>query len=111
MAEGAGALDRLLTDYPGVQAVIGVSDLVAFGLLSECQRRGIDVPGRLTIAGFGNYEIGRICVPRLTTLDVHAGRIGTMAASLIARILRDDAGDQPARIEIPADLIVRESSG
>ncbi|WP_294931321.1 substrate-binding domain-containing protein [uncultured Paracoccus sp.] len=110
MAEGADALDRLLALRPTVQAVVCVSDLVAFGLLSACQRRGIAVPGQLAVAGFGNYDIARICVPRLTTTDAHAGRIGSMAAGLILRLLKGEAPETPVRFDVGAELILREST-
>ncbi|MFN4129432.1 MAG: LacI family DNA-binding transcriptional regulator, partial [Paracoccaceae bacterium] len=44
MREGAEAMGRLLETLPDTQAVICVSDLSAFGALTECQRRGVDVP-------------------------------------------------------------------
>ncbi|WP_418024540.1 LacI family DNA-binding transcriptional regulator [Paracoccus sp. TD-10] len=110
MAEGAQALGALLDSQPETRAVVCVSDLVAFGVISECQRRGIGIPGDLAVAGFGNYEIGRISVPRLTTIDVHAGAIGSKTADLIVALLRQDSDAAPARIEIQTDLIVRESS-
>lgn len=111
MAEGAGALDTLLARFPDTQAVVCVSDLVAFGVVSQCQRRGIHVPADLAVTGFGNYEIGRICVPRLTTIDVHAGNIGARTADLIVELLNSDTDPQaPMRTDIQTDIILRESS-
>jgi LacI family gluconate utilization system Gnt-I transcriptional repressor len=54
MREGAEAMGRLLDTLPDTRAVICVSDLSAFGALTECQRRGVDVPGDISIAGFGD---------------------------------------------------------
>ncbi|MFT6532647.1 MAG: LacI family gluconate utilization system Gnt-I transcriptional repressor [Limimaricola cinnabarinus] len=110
MAAGAQALDALLARYPDTDAVIGVSDLVAFGALAECQRRGIEVPGALALAGFGNYEIGAVCAPRLTTVDVHAGRIGAEAAMLVAGLLNGQAAHPPRRVVLPPELIIRETT-
>lgn len=44
MREGAEAMGRLLDDMPDTEGVICVSDLSAFGALTECQRRGVAVP-------------------------------------------------------------------
>ncbi|MGX9848946.1 LacI family DNA-binding transcriptional regulator [Limimaricola litoreus] len=110
MAAGAEALNALLARYPDTEAVIGVSDLVAFGALAECQRRGIAVPGALALAGFGNYEIGAICAPRLTTVDVHAEQIGAEAARLVGGLLSGKARASRRRIEIPPELILRETT-
>lgn len=69
MREGAQAMAGLTAAMPDTETVICVSDLSAFGALTECQRRGIDVPGRIAIAGFGDYEIAPICAPALTTIN------------------------------------------
>ncbi len=109
MREGAVAMGRLIDTLPDTEAVICVSDLSAFGALTECQRRGISVPDRLSIAGFGDYEIGAICVPTLTTVNPFPREIGTQAAALIVGVLqgaRAEAG--PIRIE--PELLVRGSS-
>ena len=108
MREGANAMARLLAEYPDTEAVICVSDLSAFGALTECQRRGVAVPGRIAIGGFGDYEIGGISVPALTTINAQARQIGERTGQLILNLLqnRQDVGD----ITIEPELIVRESS-
>ncbi len=110
MREGAEAMGRLLETLPDTQAVICVSDLSAFGALTECQRRGVDVPGSLWIAGFGDYEIAGIAVPALTTINPFPRDIGTRAAELILDVL-DGRQLTPARIAIFPELLVRHSTG
>jgi LacI family transcriptional regulator, gluconate utilization system Gnt-I transcriptional repressor len=110
MREGAEAMGRLLDAMPDTQAVICVSDLSAFGALTECQRRGIEVPGRLWIAGFGDYEIAGIAVPALTTINPFPRDIGTRTAELILDVL-DGRQDTPARIAISPELLIRQSTG
>ncbi|MBP2551141.1 LacI family gluconate utilization system Gnt-I transcriptional repressor [Neorhizobium galegae] len=111
MREGADAMGRLLDSAPDTEAVICVSDLPAFGALSECQRRSIRVPDQMAIGGFGDYEIGAVCVPSLTTINAFAYDIGRKAAELILAI-RDGKPnvDAPARIVIHPELILRQSS-
>ncbi len=87
MREGAAAMGRLLDTLPSTQAVICVSDLSAFGALTECQRRGVAVPGDIAIAGFGAYEIAGISHPTITTIDPQPRLIGTHAADLILTLL------------------------
>jgi len=109
MRKGADAMGRLLDSNPDTEAVICVSDLSAFGALSACQRRGVAVPERISIAGFGNYEVGAICVPSITTIDPSPRRIGTEAARLLCDLL-DNGETEPRRQEIAPKLILRESS-
>lgn len=99
MREGAAAMAQLLETMPDTQVVIGVSDLVAFGALSECQRRSVRVPEDISIAGFGAYEISALSHPTLTTIDPQPREIGREAANLIIR-LRDLASDSDAPPEI-----------
>ena len=88
--------------------MICVSDLSAFGALTECQRRGVPVPERIAIGGFGDYEIGGISVPALTTIDAQARQIGERTGQLILDLL-DDKQDV-RHVTIVPQLIVRESS-
>jgi LacI family gluconate utilization system Gnt-I transcriptional repressor len=110
MREGAEAMHRLLDSAPDTEAVICVSDLSAFGALSACQRRGVDVPGQISIAGFGNYEVGAICVPSITTIDPLPRQIGAFAAELLCDLLDEKADDMPVRRHILPQLLIRESS-
>jgi len=109
MAEGATSMAELLERLPDTQAVVCVSDLSAFGALTECQRRGIAVPDQVAIAGFGDYEIAAVCVPSLTTVNPFPQRIGLEAAKLILDAL-DNKLDAPATIRIAPELMVRTSS-
>ncbi len=110
MREGAQAMAQLLQDFPDTDAVICVSDLSAFGALTECQRRGIAVPDRIWIAGFGDYEIAAVCFPSLTTVDAFARAIGQRAAEVIRQALAGDL-TLPQAIAITPALIRRQSTG
>jgi len=94
MKSGAEAMVQLLDLHPDTDGVICVSDLAAFGALTECQRRGIDVPGQIAVAGFGAYDIADVSYPTLTTIDPSPTLIGTKVAELVADILRG-AGTLP----------------
>lgn len=110
MREGAEAMGRLLDLQPDTEAVICVSDLSAFGALTECQRRGVDVPARLWIAGFGDYEIAGIAVPALTTINPFPRELGARSAALILDVL-DGRQTGPARIVVSPELLIRQSTG
>lgn len=109
MRAGADAMARLLRDHPDTEAVICVSDLSAFGALTECQRRGVPVPDHISIAGFGDDEIADISVPSLTTINPHPRDIGSQVVALIGDLL-DGKRTDAARIVISPDLILRQST-
>lgn len=84
-SQSCEALVRLVQQYPEVDAVVCVSDLIAFGAIMECQRRGWDVPGRISIAGFGNSEVSMVCNPGITTVAIDVTTMGLE----IGRVLLD----------------------
>ncbi len=88
--------------------MICVSDLSAFGALTECQRRGVDVPGRIRIAGFGDYEIAEVAVPSLTTINPSRAR-SVRTAALILDVI-DGTVTRPEVIRIVPELLIRQST-
>lgn len=111
MREGAIAMADVLERWPDTEAVMCVSDLSAFGALTECQRRGLRVPDDIAIAGFGAYDLAEHAVPSISTIDVSAREIGRLAGDTVVRVL-DSKGKSTVRIvtEIEPRLIVRETT-
>lgn len=112
MQQGAEALASMLEQWPDTEVVICVSDLSAFGALTECQRRGIRVPEDVAIAGFGNYEIAACAHPRITSVDVGCYEIGRLAAQQLAQAINGRRSDPGFRARIVTDckVVQRESA-
>jgi len=113
MAQGAEAIVQLVKQWPEVDAAVCVSDLSAFGALMECQRRGWSVPGRIAVAGFGDFEVARNCHPRITTVAIDCVGIGRAAGELLLRAIeasRDGRRLPPETVLIPFCVEQRESS-
>ena len=110
MRQGANALKQLLRTWPDVDAVMCVSDLLAFGVLSECLRQGIKVPQDLAIAGFGNYDVSECSVPSLTTIDVRARDLGTTAADVVLRCLAERGTPRSKALTVTEMSIVERES-
>jgi LacI family gluconate utilization system Gnt-I transcriptional repressor len=113
MEQGGEAIVHLMSQWPDVDAAVCVSDLSAFGALMECHRRGWAVPGRIAIAGFGDFEVARCSFPRITTVSVDAFEIGRAAGDLLLRAI--EANRQGRRIPpelmlMPFKVIQREST-
>lgn len=86
VAMGGPALSDLLAQQVEMDALYFSNDVLALGALFECQRRGIVVPERLAIAGFGDLDFAASCVPPLTTIRPPREAIGReTAAILLAR--------------------------
>ena len=83
LKSGRRALGELLAAEPDMDAVFCSSDLLALGVLTEAQARGIDVPGRLAVVGFGDLEFAADLHPALTTVRIDSTAIGQQAARFI----------------------------
>lgn len=113
MDHGSVALTQMMAQWPDVDAVACVSDLSAFGALTECQRRGWAVPGRVAIAGFGDFEVARCCHPRMTTVSVDPMGIGRAAGGLLWHAIeaaRAGLRLPPERRLIRYEIIERETT-
>lgn len=106
---GGEALSMLIAAWPNVDAVVCVSDLSAFGALSECHRRGLKVPQNIAIAGFGDFDLSRWSWPKLTTVSVNAIEIGRRSGSILLEALKaPSAHNQIDRVAF--SIIQRETT-
>lgn len=106
---GAQALAVLIERAPDVQAVFAVSDLSAVGVAMECQRRGIAVPDQISIMGFGDFEIGQVINPPLTTIHVDFPALGHKTGELLLELLSSSETAAPYRIDVGLEVIERKS--
>ncbi|WP_419757999.1 LacI family DNA-binding transcriptional regulator [Acidisoma sp.] len=113
MEQGGEAMAQMVASWPDVDAVVCVSDLSAFGALMECHRRGWSVPGRIAIAGFGDFEVARCCHPRMTTISVEPVGIGLAAGDLLWRSITAARGGSRLPVEtisVPYRIMERETT-
>ena len=83
LKSGRSALADLLQRKGGLDAVFCSSDLLALGVLTEAQARGIAVPTELAIVGFGDLDFAADLHPALTTVRIDGAAIGRQAARFI----------------------------
>ena len=82
-ASGERAIRALLALERPPDAVFFVNDVAALGAAQACARMGVSVPGRIAIAGFGDFELATAAHPPLTTVGIPGRQIGETAAHLI----------------------------
>ncbi|WP_050579560.1 LacI family DNA-binding transcriptional regulator [Rhizobium leguminosarum] len=85
---GAEAVRLALASNINVEALTFATDVMAVGGLLECQRRGINVPEQLAIAGFDDLPIAASTNPSLTTVKVDRVGLGRRAAEIIVNRLQ-----------------------
>ncbi len=102
---GRAVAGQLVDSTVGPTAVLCTSDVLAFGVLAELARRGIDVPGQISVTGFDDVPdaVGR----SLTTVAQPMHDKGYRAASMV---LDRMAGDPVQRLILPTRLVVRSTT-
>ncbi|MDO9572138.1 MAG: LacI family DNA-binding transcriptional regulator [Hydrogenophaga sp.] len=109
MRLGGELLQDLLRNHLDVDAVFFCNDDLAQGALLAALRLGIDVPGRLAVAGFNDLSGSDQMVPPLTTVRTPRGTIGEASARMLLGLMR---GELPAQhsLDLGFELVVRGSS-
>lgn len=106
--DGRAALARLLESGATPDAIFCSNDLLACGALLEARTRGLDVPGDLAIAGFGDNSMMRELSPGITTITGDVRELGRLAGEMLAARL-DGGQPEQAQIVLPLYLISRGS--
>ena len=94
MSSGAALATHHADVLRTLDAIVCVSDPVAFGAVTALQSLGMRIPDDIAVTGFGDFEISRISRPSITTLDVGAEQIGALTGKLASEILLDNLQDQ-----------------
>ncbi len=108
--EGGLMAAEVLREKPPT-AVVAYNDLMALGILHGFKRAGLRVPEQVSVVGFDDILISRLCAPTLTTVSTPSRQMGITAVGNVLAMIR---GAKPAATEamvMPVQLKVRESTG
>ena len=109
LGNGRAALRELLASHPQADVVYCSSDVLAQGVLTEAQARGLQVPADLAVMGFGDMSFAQHLHPALSTVHIDGDAIGRQAAIFVVdRIEGRDVG-APIR-DIGFRLVERAST-
>jgi LacI family transcriptional regulator, gluconate utilization system Gnt-I transcriptional repressor len=109
MKSGRRALAELLAAAPDIDAVFCSSDLLALGVMTEAQARGIAVPAQLAVVGFGDLEFAADLNPALSTVRIDSKAIGRQAARFIVDRAEGRQVD-PRVVDIGFSIVDRASA-
>jgi LacI family transcriptional regulator, galactose operon repressor len=99
---GEAAAAELLAADDLPDAVLAVNDEVAIGLLARLRRAGVDIPGRLSVAGIDDTRPARLV--DLTSVSLPLHELGERAARLV---LEGGGGD----VVLAHRLVARGTTG
>lgn len=104
------SFDSMCQYYPKIHPdiIVGATDNIALGALQYLSENSILVPNKVQVIGVGNYEVGSIIKPALTTISVDYQAFGRISARKMLYLL-DKSLDAKEEI-IEYKLITRNST-
>lgn len=99
---------ELLSRKDRPDAVLGVNDVIAAGVLKAALRLGLKVPDDLAVVGFDDSTICGMVEPELTSVHINCRLIGELGVDRLHALLNGE--ECPPVTVVPAELRIRGSS-
>jgi LacI family transcriptional regulator len=110
---GLDAAENLLARKLIPTAIFASNDDMAAAVVSVAHRKGLDIPGDLSVVGFDDTSIAATVWPELTTIRQPIATMAEIALDLIVRHVRDvKLGNEPKPVDhlVTHSLIKRQSA-
>lgn len=108
-AGGAAATEVLLDSALPPTAIVYASDLMAMAGMATAQRRGLSVPGDLSVVGFDDTDLAAYLHPSLSSVRTDAFGWGAAVGELLLHVVGGGAADD---LDLPpAQFVPRGSLG
>lgn len=111
---GAQLTTELLRQGRTFTALMAYDDMTALGALRALKQKGLRVPEDCSVIGFDDVAQAGLSAPSLTTVRQPMEAMGSMSVGIMLDSIKsvDQKRDVPViRRKIPAELVVRESTG
>ena len=108
---GLAAAEALLDLPERPTAIFASNDDMAAAAMSAAHRRGLDVPGDISVVGFDDTPLAMAVWPALTTIRQPVADMARAAVSLLAADIRAGAARTPRREQLEHQLVLRQSDG
>jgi LacI family transcriptional regulator len=107
---GYSEMEALLALANRPTAIFAANDLMAIGAIFAVQNAGLRVPEDVAVMGFDDIPAAHLVRPQLTTVRQFQERTGQQAAELLFQRLRRSVPDEVHAIEMPYEIMIREST-
>ena len=107
---GERAAERLLSAAHRPTALFCFNDQMALGAMGVARRRGLAVPGALSVVGVDDIAFARYSFPALTTIEQPAREMGQEVVRVLLAIIRGEPVT-PVSVILRHHLIARGSTG
>lgn len=101
---------QLLLEHPRPPtALLVLGQHLLRGVLRAVRLKGVAVPQALSLIASNDSELAQLATPAISVIRYDACALGREAAQLLLQRLREGVGWTPTRIEVPTELVLRES--
>lgn len=104
---GEEAAEQMLARGCSATAVFATADVLGSGLVRGLQKQGKRIPEDVSVIGFDDVNLARMCTPALTTIHQDIGMKGKLAVQYILESLTGDSGKKENIL--PISIVERES--
>ena len=109
LAKGRELTSTILERSPDIDFLYFSNDMIGAGGLLHCLDEGIEVPGRIGLAGFNGVELLDGLPVKLATMDAERREIGRSAARIIAEQVDGTNPEGGQRIELTPTLQIGQT--
>lgn len=107
---GYQAMEKLLRLKTRPSAVFCFSDDMAIGAMNALREYDYDIPSDMSVIGFDDITYASLMSPKLTTIRQPLDEMGTQCMQVLLKLMSGNK-DVEKYIELPTELIVRQSTG
>jgi LacI family transcriptional regulator len=109
---GLAAAEKLLSMPEPPTAIFASNDDMAAAVVGVAARKGIDVPGQLSVAGFDDTHTATTLWPQLTTVRQPIADMAGAAVDLLTAAINAEPDQDVAQTQrlLPCEVIIRDSS-
>ena len=107
---GYRAMQALLALREPTTAIFAVNDLMAMGAMVAIREAGLRIPDHIAVVGFDDIPSAKLIDPALSSINQRQRHMGQRAVTMLFERLRGEVSEAGRSVEMPFELIVRQSS-
>jgi LacI family transcriptional regulator len=88
-----------------------MSDSIAYGVYAACGELGLEIPGDVAVAGFGDHPISRLLTPPLTSTFWDVEQAAALATGFLLQAIGGGGTATTLREVVAPELVARASTG
>lgn len=108
---GYQAMSNLLQQRLRPTAIFAADDLMALGAIVAIREYGLSIPGDIAVMGFDDIPTAKLVYPSLTTVAQFQRDVGRRAAEMVMERLTQDVPVGGRSVEMPFQIVERQSTG